>query len=585
MKSDTNQKSYILRGVGASPGIAIGPAFVLKDDDLVIGRWQIGKSNLKDEIHRLKTALAHTKEEMLVLREKAIKALGKSHGRLFDAYLLILEDPLLTTDAIKIIEHDGVNAEFAIKTVVDKTVKALEQISDEYFRDRRFDVIEVGHKVIRNLLGKERQSLSSIQEPSIVVAHNLTPSDTIGLKEKVALGFVTDIGGRTSHTALLAQSLELPAVVGLRDATGYIRSGDLLVMDGTEGLLMVNPGKDVVENYKRERDLRRAQSRELEKLKDLPAETQDGHRITLAANIDSSQEVRSAMARGAEGIGLYRTEFLYLNRPKPPSEEDQFSNYKLAVTLARPHAVIIRTMDLGGDKISSLGVQHITPENNPFLGLRGIRLCLKFPELFQIQLRAILRASSHGKVRVMYPMVSGVEELIEANKILEKTKQELKSRNIPFDENIEQGVMIEVPSAALLADLLAPHVDFFSIGTNDLIQYTLAVDRINENVAHLYDPLNPAVIRLIRHVVEAGHAKGKWVGLCGEMSADPQLIPLLIGLGLDELSTAPAMVPKIKETVRATKKESCDGIVRKALAEGEGKPSKAPTSQKSAPSR
>lgn len=564
--ANETKDSLILQGVNASDGIAIGPAFVLEDEDVAIPRWSVRRERLKSEIGRFRYALARTKEEMSAIHNRALKVFGKSHAKLMDAYLLILNDPFLNKDVIRFIETEHVNAEYALTQVIDRTIKVMEGFEDEYFRDRKYDIMDIGHKILRHLMGHVKKSLSSITEPSIVVAHNLTPTDTMHLRDYKAIGFATNIGGKTSHAALLAQSMTIPAVVGMRDITSHVRTGDLLIVDGKEGIVVIRPDKALLEKFEKERDRRHVESKRLENLRDLPAQTLDGHRITLAANIETSEDVVIALGQGAQGIGLYRTEFLFMDRKVPPTEEEHYKNYKKAVRAAFPQPVIIRTIDVGGDKLGLMGIGGVSPESNPFLGMRGIRLCLKFPEIFKTQLRAILRASTEGKVKVMYPMVSGIDELRAANTILQEVKSDLRSKQVPFDETMEVGMMVEVPSAALMVDILAREVDFFSLGTNDLIQYALAVDRVNENVASLYQPLHLAVLRLIDQTVKAGHNIGnRWIGVCGEMASEPELVPVLVGLDVDELSVSPSAVPKVKEMIRSITYADCVRLAREVM--------------------
>ena len=546
----SSRPPVVLRGIPASPGIGIGRALVMKEEALSYVFRSLTKEQVKKEIQRFRVAVLKTKSEFVQTREKVLKILGKSHAALIDAHLLILEDALFTKDIEKKIAHELINAEAALVAVLDEIGRTFDKLADEFFRQRKDDILDVGKRVMRYLLGRHSGPLAQLSEKSIVISHNLGPSDTLSLRDDLVEAFATDIGGRTSHTAILAQGLELPAVVGLKDVTSYTQSGDLLIVDGNEGLVIINPTLATLENYRKVREIQLAELRDLEKFKDLPAKTTDGHQVALAANIESQEEIRTALSHGAEGIGLYRTEFLYLNRKDLPSEEEQYQIYAGVARQILPYSVIIRTMDLGGDKLAPLGVMGLTHEQNPFLGLRGIRLCLKFPDIFKTQLRAILRASEGGKLKIMYPMITSLDELRQANKLVAEVKADLSARHIPFEPNIEVGVMIETPSAAVISDWLAREADFMSIGTNDLIQYTLAVDRVNENVAHLYNPLHMGVLRLIRMVIEAGHKAGKRVGMCGEMAGNPAFTRILLGMGLDEFSVPAAAVPRIKRLIR-----------------------------------
>ncbi len=542
----------IFTGIAASPGIGVGPVFLLEKEELVIHRKGIAKDDVKKEIQRFRIAIQKTVKEMKHDREEMLHALGKSHARLADAYLMILEDPILTKDIEHEITKEQLNAEFVIQEALEKISYTFDALSDDYFRDRKNDILEVGDKILRHLLGKEKTMPAEMERESIVAAHNLLPSDTIALKTHLIRGFAINVGGKTSHTALLAQSLEIPAVVGLKDITAQLKSGDTLIIDGNHGKVILNPEPETLKSYLKERESQIRKMRELVKLKDLPATTEDGERVELAANIETSEDIRSVLAHGAEGIGLFRTEYLFMNRESLPTEEEQFEHYVKVVKQVKPHATLFRTLDIGGDKLSPF-IQGFAREENPFLGLRAIRFSLKYPDIFRVQLRALLRASHYGKVRIMFPMVSGLQDFIRAREILNAARRELMKQDIPVAAKIEIGAMIEVPSAALTADQIAREADFLSIGTNDLIQYTLAVDRVNENVANLYEPMHPSILRLIKMAADAAHAHGRWIGMCGEMAANLDMTELLLGLGIDELSVVPSFVPKIKKLIRSTR--------------------------------
>ncbi|MBU0951561.1 MAG: phosphoenolpyruvate--protein phosphotransferase [Elusimicrobia bacterium] len=562
----TTKQTNVFKGVIASSGIAIGKIFLIEEEEFAIVPRKIPKQNVKKEVGRFKIAVAGVTEELAIAKKEIIKVFGKEHSLLADAHLLMLEDPLLNRDVIRRINEEGVNAEYALWTVVEKVVQSFEKIDDEYFRERKNDIQEIGKRIMRQLTGPYHRAIAEAGKGSIIVAHSLGPSDTIKLKERNVGAFVTDVGGRTSHIALFAQDLDIPAVVGLKNLTLTANHEDDIIVDGNQGLVILNPDEQTLGNYKREYDSQIAEKHELEKLRDLPAQTSDGHRVALACNVDSPEEVKTVLNSGSEGIGLLRTEFIYLKENKMPSEEQQYEICKKVVHKMLPYSVIIRTLDLGGDKLMQMGFEGFTHESNPFLGLRAIRLCFKYPEIFKAQLRAILRASKEGKVKIMFPMISSVEEFKRAKKYLEEAKSELQNKGLEFHEKIEVGAMIEIPSAALTADLIAREADFLSIGTNDLIQYTFAVDRMNESVAYMYEPMHLAILRLIKRIIDAGHQAGKWVGMCGEMAADTSFTSILVGLGLDEFSIPPIAVPKIKKAIRSITLADAQDLAREVLS-------------------
>jgi phosphotransferase system enzyme I (PtsI) len=563
MTDESGHQEKRCQGVPASPGIARGQIHVFSIDSDDVVRYHVEPSHIADEIARFENALIQTRAQILEMQQQIAQAIGAKDAGIFDAHLLVVEDQTLIDEVLRRLETEHCNVEFAFQAVADRYVESLSKIDDPYLRERALDIQDVTRRVIRNLQGKSPRPFLAVEEPHILLAHNLTPSDTATMNREQVRGMALDLGSRTSHTAIMARSLGIPAVVGLHDATECFETGAPALIDGYNGLLIIHPSEETLHEYTEIERQKGAITERLQQLRETKSTTRDNRHIVLSANIELPEEVDAVLANGAEGVGLYRTEFLYLNQTSLPSEDEQFEIYRSVAEKLAPDPLIIRTLDLGGDKITA--TLESSDELNPFLGWRAIRFCLENLELFKTQLRAILRASVSGNVKLMFPMISGLDEVRRGRQVVDECKNELRQEGHSFDDKLEVGIMIEVPTAAIMADRLAREVDFFSVGTNDLIQYAVAIDRTNERVAHLYEPSHPSVIRLLKMVADAAHAHDIWVGVCGEMAGEVLFTPLLLGLGMDELSANATIVPRVKNAVQRLTISECQQLIADVL--------------------
>ncbi len=550
-----------MKGIGVSPGISIGKVFLKEEIEIKVEKKNIESSS--DEIAKLNDAIEKSLKEVKSIHEYALKNLGEKEAEIFSAHKLMLEDPEFIGLIKGKIEDENVNAEWGVQEASNNYISILENMDNEYLKERAADIKDISKRLINNLMGIENISLSTLEEECIIVSKDLAPSDTAQMRKDKVLGFVTEVGGRTSHTSIMARTLELPAVVGVKDITKAVKSNDIIIIDGDEGTIIINPTQDEINAYKEKRKAFEEFKNKLKELKNSKSISKDGHKVEIAGNIGTPKDIDKVIENGGEGVGLYRTEFLYMDRDKLPTEEEQFKSYKIVAEKLEGRPLVIRTLDVGGDK--ELPYLEMPKEMNPFLGYRAIRLCLDRVDIFKVQLRAILRASAYGNVKIMFPMVSNLKEFRDAKQILEEMKSELRAENIPFNENIEVGIMVEIPSAAIQSDVFAKEVDFFSIGTNDLIQYTLAVDRGNENISYLYSQYHPAVLRLIKMTIENGHKEGIWVGMCGEAAGDERLIPILLGMGLDEFSMSASSILKARYTIKNISKVEMENMIEEVL--------------------
>jgi len=564
---DSRAKTELtVQGIAASQGIAYGQIFVYLQSDVEVPSYEVEPEKRIDEVARFDRALVVTRQQISKIKNEVEKNIGPEEAAIFDAHLMVLEDEALIGETIREFESTGRNIETCFHKVSFRYVQAFSEIDDEYLRERAGDLRDVAQRVLQNLLGQAENSLNRLADQRIVIASDITPSESATLDRSAALALVMDSGSKTSHAVIVARSMKLPSVVGVRNLTQRVTNGDWAIVDGYDGLVILNPTETTLFRYGKIQEQKKSFEARLLEVNRQPAVTLDGVTVALMANIEKAEEVTKAKAYYADGIGLYRTEFLFLNSARIPTEQEQFLAYKEVVAAMAPQPVVIRTLDLGGDKPMAGKAELFPKENNPFMGFRAIRFCLEHQDIFKDQLRAILMASSHGKVRIMYPMISGAEELIRANAVLEECRVELRARNVAFDENLEVGTMIEIPSAAITADLLAKECSFFSIGTNDLIQYLLAIDRVNDRIAHLYEPTHPAILRTLRSVVDEAHRQNLPVSVCGEMAGDPVFAPLLLGLGVDCLSMSPAWLPSVKYLIRAMSMADARALAAEALS-------------------
>ncbi|WP_373897502.1 phosphoenolpyruvate--protein phosphotransferase [Haloimpatiens sp. FM7315] len=536
------------KGISASKGYAIGKVFLKKEEKVSVVERKI--EDVAGEIERLKEAARASKEQLMKIKEKAEKEVGAEKAAVFESHMMLLDDPEFTGAIEMNIENSFVNAEKALQDVTDMYMGIFAAMEDEYMRERAADVKDVSNRILKNLAGVGEGDLGNVDANTVVVANDLTPSDTAQLDKTKVIGFLTDIGGRTSHSAIMARTLEIPAIVGLKDITQTVKNGDVVIVDGIEGIVEINPDEKTMKKYEEKKLVFEKEQEELKKLKNTKTVTKQGKRIEVVGNIGKPEDVHQVLENGGDGVGLFRTEFLYMDREDMPTEDEQFESYKYVAEKLEGKPVVIRTLDIGGDK--QLPYLPLPKEMNPFLGYRAIRLCLDKKDVFKIQLRALLRASAYGNIKIMFPMISCVKEFLDAKAVLKECMEELKAEGKAYNENLEVGMMVEIPAAAVAADEFMKYADFFSIGTNDLIQYTLAADRMNEKVSYLYDPLHPAILALIKNTIEASHRAGKWCGMCGEVAGDERVIPILVEYGLDEFSMSATSILKSKQIIMNT---------------------------------